>query len=62
MTGFTPRFLRAVVAEIARCERKIDKLDERIERAKSQAVKDRLSAERATWVSYANWMRQNLLR
>jgi hypothetical protein len=62
VTGFSPRFLRAVVAEIERCERRVDRLDERIENAHRQADKDRLSAERARWNRYERWLRENFLR
>ena len=59
--GFSPAFLRAVVAELERVERRIDRLDERIERAARRATKDRLSAERAEGEAYRRLLR-SLLR
>jgi len=60
--GYTTTFLRAVVDEIALVERRIDKLDRRIELAKRQSTKDRLSAERARQDRYARWLREHFLR
>lgn len=59
--AFSARFLRAVVAEIARCENRIDRLDARIERTRAAAAKDKLSVERAEWVRYERWLREHFL-
>jgi hypothetical protein len=58
--GFSPDFLDAVVAELRRVERAYDRLDKRIEQAKRQSTKDRLSAERARWVAYEKQLRELL--
>lgn len=60
MEGFSPAFLREVVRELERVQRAYDRLDERIERAKQPATKDRLSAERAEWVNYERFLRRML--
>lgn len=60
MSGFSPRFLHAVVAEIDSVERRINRLDQRIERAKRQSTKDRLRAEREGLDRYARWLRKFL--
>jgi hypothetical protein len=62
VTGFSPRFLREVVRELEVVGRRIDRLDERIEKAKGQAAKDRLSEERARQARYERWLRDNLLK
>jgi septal ring factor EnvC (AmiA/AmiB activator) len=60
--GFSPRFLRAVADELARIERRVDAIDRRIEQAKRQAAKDRLSEQRAALARYDAWLRRNFLR
>lgn len=50
-----------MVAEIARCENRIDRLDARIERTRAAAAKDKLSADRAEWVRYERWLREHFL-
>jgi hypothetical protein len=59
VVGFSPEFLQAVVRELETVQRRIDKLDARIERA---SKKDRLSAQRAEHVAYADWLHRHLLR
>lgn len=54
-TGYSPQFLAEVVKEIAR-------LEKRIERLKSPAAKDRVSAERAVQAGYLRFLREKLLR
>lgn len=60
LAGFSPTFLAAVVAEIALVQRRLDRLDERLERAKGKATRDRLSAERARQVRYERFLRRLL--
>lgn len=50
-----------MVAEIGRCENRIDRLDARIERARAAATKDKLSADRAEWARYERWLREHFL-
>ena len=56
-TGFSPEFLHAVVDEIARVHRALDRLDRRIETAKRPATKERISAGRARWEAYEQKLR-----
>jgi hypothetical protein len=59
-TGFSPGFLAEVVRELVRVERALDRLDARIERAKSPRGKARISEERAQWVAYERRLRRLL--
>lgn len=56
--GFSTTFLRAVVTEIETVERRIDKLDRRIEQAKRQSTKDALTEERRREVGYEAFLRR----
>lgn len=60
MEGFSPAFLAEVVRELDRVVRQVDRLDMRIERAKREETKDRLSSLRAGWIAYERQLRKML--
>jgi hypothetical protein len=59
-TGFSPGFLAELVRELVRVERALDRIDARIERAKTPRGKARLSEERQLWMSYERRLRRLL--